>query len=90
MSEAGSSNLRQPKATCRNHNRFTNLHAITVNTKNAKPEELPELYDAVQRWQIVEDMMELNGTFFPGCVYVAVLSPSETGRGRPRPPSSSS
>ena len=49
-----------------------NLHAIAAIAKNAKPEELRELHDAVQRRQIVEDMMELKGTFFPGCVLITV------------------
>ncbi|RDX50835.1 hypothetical protein OH76DRAFT_1455140 [Lentinus brumalis] len=81
MSEAGPS-YRNPKAIYRGHNGFTqqvdvkmsglaqssqvNLHAVAANPKGVSKEERRELQDAIQRRQIVEDMMELKGTFFPG------------------------
>ncbi|RPD64040.1 hypothetical protein L226DRAFT_533358 [Lentinus tigrinus ALCF2SS1-7] len=43
-----------------------NLHAIAANPKKTSKAERQELYDALQRRQVVEDMMELQGTFFPG------------------------
>ncbi|KAI0731079.1 hypothetical protein C8Q76DRAFT_782546 [Earliella scabrosa] len=43
-----------------------NLHAVAANQKSASKEDIRELRDAVQRRQIVEDMMNLKGTFFPG------------------------
>ena len=45
-----------------------NLHAVASEPESATKEERQALYDAVQRRQFVEDMMELKGTFFPGCV----------------------
>ncbi len=50
-----------------------NLHAVAANPKGASKEERRELQDTIQRRQIVEDMMELKGTFFPGCVRVPLL-----------------
>ncbi|PIL24891.1 hypothetical protein GSI_12778 [Ganoderma sinense ZZ0214-1] len=43
-----------------------NLHAVAADRDSATKEERQALYDAVQRRQFVEDMMELKGTFFPG------------------------
>ncbi|KAI0761823.1 hypothetical protein BD413DRAFT_587816 [Trametes elegans] len=72
---------RQPQPRYRGHDGFTervalkvsssmppkhNLHAIAAHPENASPEQLRELRDAVQRRQFVEDIMELQGTFFPG------------------------
>ena len=50
-----------------------NLHAVAANQKSASKEDIRELRDAVQRRQIVEDMMNLKGTFFPGCVRIVLL-----------------
>ncbi|KAI0630745.1 hypothetical protein C8Q77DRAFT_1231983 [Trametes polyzona] len=43
-----------------------NLHLVAANPKDAPPENLRELHDAIQRRQFVEDIMQLRGTFFPG------------------------
>ncbi|KAI0747838.1 hypothetical protein C8Q80DRAFT_697126 [Daedaleopsis nitida] len=43
-----------------------NLHAVAANPSAASEVERRELGDAVQRRQVVENMMELKGTFFPG------------------------
>ncbi len=48
-----------------------NLHAVAAHPENASPADLRELRDAIQRRQLVEDVMELKGTFFPGCVNMA-------------------
>ncbi len=45
-----------------------NLHAVAAEGDSATREERKALYDAVQRRQFVEDMIELKGTFFPGYV----------------------
>ena len=85
MAEPGPSSLRPPKPLYRNSNGFQqevdlkmsgaapsklNLHAVAANQKSASKEDIRELRDAVQRRQIVEDMMNLKGTFFPGCVRI--------------------
>ncbi|KAI1796747.1 hypothetical protein LXA43DRAFT_1153634 [Ganoderma leucocontextum] len=43
-----------------------NLHVVATKGDSATRGERQALYDAVQRRQYVEDMMELKGTFFPG------------------------
>ncbi|OSD05282.1 hypothetical protein PYCCODRAFT_1457322 [Trametes coccinea BRFM310] len=48
-----------PSAKC-------NLHAVAAHPENASPEDLRELRDAVQRRRFVEDVMELDGIYFPG------------------------
>ncbi|KAI9062648.1 hypothetical protein FKP32DRAFT_1593308 [Trametes sanguinea] len=48
-----------PSAKC-------NLHAVAAHPENMSPEVLGELRDAVQRRRFVEDIMELDGIYFPG------------------------
>lgn len=55
-----------------------NLHAVADKGNSAPKEERQVLYDAVQRRQFVEDMMELKGSFFPG--YVLRPDSSPTGQ----------
>ena len=43
-----------------------NLHAIAANLRTASEADLRELREAVQRRQVVENMMELGGVYFPG------------------------
>lgn len=86
MAEPGPSSLRQPKPVYRGQNGFhpqvattmsgpkRNLNAVADNLDTASKEELRELRDAVQRRQFVKNMMELKGTFFPGCVRICSVS----------------
>lgn len=73
---------RQPTPVYRNTNGFVdpirqrmagaasastmNLHTIAAKPQDATKEELRELRNAVQRRQVVENMMELGGMYFPG------------------------
>ncbi|KAH9849880.1 hypothetical protein C2E23DRAFT_870340 [Lenzites betulinus] len=43
-----------------------NLHAVAIHPEKASAEDLRELRAAVQRRQLAEDVMELQGDFFPG------------------------
>lgn len=51
-----------------------NLHAVAAHPEKASPADLRELRDAIQRRQLVEDVMELKGAFFPGCVSLATYT----------------
>ena len=53
-----------------------NLHVVVDKGDSASKEERQMLYDAVQRRQFVEDMMELKGSFFPGYVLHPHSSPT--------------
>ncbi|EIW58296.1 uncharacterized protein TRAVEDRAFT_148391 [Trametes versicolor FP-101664 SS1] len=73
---------RRPKDVYNDHKGFTgrvlqkmsgtapqpalNLHAVAAHPEKASPADLRELRDAIQRRQLVEDVMELKGAFFPG------------------------
>ncbi|CDO69792.1 hypothetical protein BN946_scf184766.g37 [Trametes cinnabarina] len=77
-----SGSRRQPLPIYKDHDGFTerillkmtgavppakcNLHAVAAHPEKASPEDLRELRDAVQRRQFVEDIMRLDGTYFPG------------------------
>ena len=43
-----------------------NFNALAANSEKATNIELRELRDAVQRRQMVENLMELGGMYFPG------------------------